>query len=80
MTRRLTLVARQGCHLCDEMVRAVERLRGKLRFELEVVDVDSDPRLLERFHDKVPVLLAGDAEICRYWLNADALERYLMDA
>jgi hypothetical protein len=80
VTRRLTLVAREGCHLCDEMVTALGHLRGKLRFELEVVDVDGDPDLLARFHDKVPVLLAGDDEICRYWLNVDALERYLTDA
>ena len=37
---------------------------GRGRFELEVVNVDSSPALIERYGMRVPLLLAGDGEIC----------------
>ena len=46
-------------------------------FELRVVDVDSDPALEEKYGQWVPVLKAGDEEICHYFLDRTALDAYL---
>jgi thioredoxin reductase (NADPH) len=69
----LTLYMRSYCHLCEEMQVALAPWREKLGFQLKTVDVDSDPELVERFDTLVPVLMAGDQEICHYFLDEKAL-------
>jgi thioredoxin reductase (NADPH) len=59
------------------MIAELEKLRGRHDFTIEVVDVDSDPALEEKWGDKVPVLLDGDREICHYFLDLEALEARL---
>lgn len=70
---RVTIYVRLYCHLCEDMLVAVNALRSRYGFELEIRDVDEDPRLCARFGDRVPVLVAGDDEICHYRLDEEAL-------
>jgi len=44
---------------------------------LTPVDVDSDPALKARYGWDVPLLFAGDVEICRHQLNLPALQEWL---
>jgi hypothetical protein len=53
---------------------------GTVRFAVEVVDVDADPALVERFDELVPVLFGEDLhgpELCHYFLDEAALRRHL---
>jgi hypothetical protein len=52
----LRLLSRPGCHLCDRMREEVDRLLEDREREWEVVDVDSDPSLAQRFGESIPVL------------------------
>ena len=70
---RLTVFVRRGCHLCTDMVQALERLRPELGFEYSQVDIDQNPDLLRRYDTRVPVLVAGDTEICYYFLEEQRL-------
>jgi len=65
-----TLYGRRHCHLCDEMLAALGRLRLEHTFEITVVDVDEDPALAERYGADVPVLVREDVEVCRHRLQA----------
>lgn len=73
----LTLYYRQGCHLCEAMLQALRGLQARSGVELQLVDIDRDPRLRQRYDEWVPVLCHGDHEICHYHLDVAALERYL---
>ena len=77
MTPKLTLLSREYCHLCHQMIAELEKLRGSLDFAIDVVDVDRDPALEEKWGEMVPVLLDGDLEICHYFLDLQALEARL---
>ena len=77
MTPKLTVLSREYCHLCHEMIAALQKLRGRYEFTIEVVDVDRDPQLEEKWGDKVPVLLDGEREICHYFLDLEATEARL---
>ena len=77
VTPRLTVFVRRGCHLCTDMVQALERLRPELGFEYSQVDIDRDPDLLRRYDTRVPVLAAVDAEICYYFLEEQQLRAYI---
>jgi glutaredoxin len=64
--RRVTLISRVGCHLCDEADQTLTRLSAELGFALDRVDVDSDRALANQFSDRVPVILIDGAEH-GYW-------------
>jgi thioredoxin reductase (NADPH) len=74
---RLTVLSRGYCHLCDEMVEQLRGLQARLGFALEVRDVDDDPALEARFGERVPVLLAGEDELCHYRLDLPAVSAWL---
>ena len=62
------------------MLQALARLQPVLGFEITVLDVDDDPALATRYGDRVPVLLAGDKELCCHFLEEDSLREYYRDA
>ena len=74
----LTVYGRAYCHLCEEMVQALECLRPELGFRLVVRDVDADEALEQRYGERVPVLVdAQGREICHYFLDESALRTRL---
>lgn len=74
---RLTLYGRAWCHLCDDMLAAVEAMRSEYRFEIEVRDVDADPALTARYNELVPVLEAEGVELSRYRCDEAKVREYL---
>ena len=74
---RLTLLVRAYCHLCDEMRSAMAPLLAAAGVTFEEIDVDSDPGLEARWGDWIPVLLAGERELCHYRLDRGALAKHL---
>jgi len=78
-TPHFTLYSRSYCHLCEDMLAALQAFmaRAGLAYTVDVVDVDADPALVARFDELVPVLygdLSGP-EICHYFLDEAALKR-----
>ena len=77
----LTVVHRQDCDLCEEMVAELAALGRTLQLPpVTVVDVDSDPELLRRHGLHVPVLLLDGTVVCRHRLDVPELKRLLRSA
>ena len=77
---RLRLLSRGYCHLCHEMRAALEAWREAfdVDFLLEIVDVDADPALEDRYGELVPVLLnAAGCELCHYHFDEPKVREYL---
>lgn len=74
---QLTLLVRAYCHLCDEMRDGLAPLLAMRKVTVVVQDVDTHPSLEACWGDKVPVLLAGEQELCHYRLDAAAVARWL---
>jgi predicted thioredoxin/glutaredoxin len=75
---RLTVVHRQDCELCEEMVVELEALARQIVLPpITVVDVDADPDLLRRYGLNVPVLLLDGTVVCKHRLDVDELRRLL---
>jgi len=70
----LTLYTRKDCHLCEDMYRQLQELQGDYDFEIDLRDVDVHSDWKSAYSDKVPLLLAGSDEICRYFLDLEALK------
>jgi glutaredoxin len=62
VTPRITLYTRRGCHLCDEARVVVERVCAELGEEYAEVDIDTDPALVDRFGEEVPVTFVDGAQ------------------
>jgi thioredoxin reductase (NADPH) len=77
---QLTVYSRLYCHLCEDLLARLEALRPELGFDYEVRDVDEDPALRARYHALVPLLAAGEREICHHFLDEQALRHYLEEA
>ena len=77
----MRLYGRNYCHLCHDMLAALEALRGEPRvphFELAIFDVDADAALEARYNELVPVLTdERDRELCHYLLDAAKVREYL---
>jgi hypothetical protein len=46
-------------------------------FGFEIFEIDDDPALMQRYGERVPVLVAQDQEICSVKLDRDALADFL---
>jgi glutaredoxin len=74
----LVVLSREGCGLCEDMLRALAELElARVIPPVTIVDVDSDAELARRYGLKVPVLLLDGSVICHYTLNSNELLRLL---
>jgi hypothetical protein len=72
------MVSRSGCHLCDVAEDALARVIGRFSAEypdvgylIERLDVDSDPELLAKYSDEVPVLLLNGRQLAFWRIDED---------
>jgi hypothetical protein len=77
--RRLTLLVRAYCHLCDDMREALAPIAARLGWAIEEIDIDADAVLEKRWGESVPVLLAGERELCRHRIDAALVTAFLVD-
>lgn len=76
MQPQLTVYTRRGCHLCEDMTRALARLAPELGFRVREVDIDRDRELQVKYDERVPVLVAGDTELSHYFLDLERLRAW----
>ncbi len=75
--RRVVLYGKPGCHLCDEARAVVATVRSQQPFDLEEVDVSTDPELHRRYGERIPVLALDGDELFEFHVEADELARRL---
>ena len=74
----LVLITRKGCHLCEaaeaDLARVVARftaLNPDKPYTVEVMDVDSDPELHQRFSEELPVLLLNGEQVAFFRIDVE---------
>ena len=75
--RRLTLLSRVGCHLCDDAREVVVRVLAEGGVSWEELDVDADAGLADEYGDRVPVLLIDGREHAYWRVDEDRLRAAL---
>ena len=80
MKAQVTLYSKPGCHLCDEMKLEIARANCAEVFELEEVNIESDPELWTRYRFDIPVLLINGVEMFRHRLTAAAFRERISRA
>jgi hypothetical protein len=61
-TERVLVLTRPGCHLCDQAVEVVSRVCAETGTGWTTTDITTDPELLRRYTDEVPVTFVDGAQ------------------
>jgi thiol-disulfide isomerase/thioredoxin len=59
----VTLYGRPGCHLCDQVEQRIRRVGEQYPLVLRVVNIESDPRLLEKYLLTIPAVEIDGEEV-----------------
>jgi glutaredoxin len=62
----VTLYTRKGCCLCDEAKAVLAAARARAAFFFEEIDIDSDPELVRRYNDEIPVIAIDGVKAFKY--------------
>ena len=74
---RLTLLAKPGCHLCDDARAIVLEVAGERGLEVDERNILDDETLLAQYAEEIPVLLI-DGRVHTIWrVDPDRLRRAL---
>ena len=66
-----TVLTREGCHLCVEACELLQRYG----FVVELIDIDADADLQQKYTSCVPVVVIDDKERFRGRINETLLRR-----
>ena len=65
---KVIVYRKEGCHLCEKVISAIERICVEKPLDVVSRDITTDPHLFERFKDIIPAIevdgkvrLAGSA-------------------
>jgi len=64
--RKVTVISRTGCHLCEIAIDKINSVKNELKFELEIKLINDFPELEQEYGEQVPVIMI-DNKIHDYW-------------
>ena len=70
---KLTLYSKKECSLCDKAKTALDEFRRECEFDLEIVDIESDAALFEKYKYDIPVLLINGVEAAKHFIGVEKL-------
>ena len=70
---RVTLLGRQGCHLCEDAAAVLDRVGEPY----DVVDIEGDDELFKRYLERIPVIVVDGEEAFELFVDEEALRSRL---
>jgi glutaredoxin len=65
----VTVYGRPGCHLCDDAVALLERIRADAPFALRTVNIEDDDALLRAYLERIPVVAVDGEEVYDFYVD-----------
>lgn len=75
---RVVVLTRVGCHLCADAVAVVAQVCAQTGDRYRETDVDSDPELVRRYSDQVPVTFVDGRQHDFWRVDPDRLRAALV--
>jgi glutaredoxin len=69
--------SRKGCHLCDVVKETLTQVERDADFRWREMDIDTDPQLLQKFNDEVPVVFIDGRKAFKYRMDRSEFLRKL---
>ena len=73
-----TMYSRQDCGCCHNALDLLKDYQARYGFTIDVIDVDADPVLAERYGLEVPVVTLNDKVRFKGKMNPALLDRLLL--
>lgn len=74
MPRLIRVYTREGCHLCEDAIAIVTRVAaGVPDATVELVDIDADAALVDRYTVRVPVVEVDGTEVAEFMVDEAGL-------
>ncbi len=64
--RKVTVISRTGCHLCEIAIDKINLVKDQFKFELEIKLINDLPELEQEYGEQVPLIMI-DNKIHDYW-------------
>ncbi|MFQ5672826.1 MAG: glutaredoxin family protein [Nitrospinales bacterium] len=71
------IFTKKDCCLCDTAKETLDRVLPDYPVRLRVTDIESDPRLWERYRERIPVVLIEGRESFVYKVHETTLRKKL---
>ncbi|HKP52121.1 MAG TPA: DUF2085 domain-containing protein [Chloroflexia bacterium] len=59
---QITVYSKPECHLCEEVLALLDRIAPEYDLSVREVNILDDPELEKAYHDRIPVIVAGDGK------------------
>ncbi len=69
----LQFYTRPACTLCHSALAAVQRVQQRTGFDLQVINIDTDPALRAQYDTVIPVVTFGKMELARSFIDEKKL-------
>ena len=56
---KVKLFSKQDCHLCEQAIQYLDEMQSIVPHELEIIDIENDPSLFEKYAIDIPVVEVG---------------------
>lgn len=74
---RITLLAKPGCHLCDDARTVIERVAAELGVGWQERDITASAQDMRDYWDKIPVTFVDGVQIDFWWVSEARLRAAL---
>lgn len=68
---------RRGCHLCETAEAVLRTEQARTPFHVEVIDIDTDPELVDIYSLLVPVTVLPNGDELHYRVDIERLRKSL---
>lgn len=75
--KRVQIYSKPSCHLCEQAKEIVLAVKARLDFELEEIDIESDPALFEQLKHDIPVVVIDGRRAFKHRVDARRFEERL---
>ena len=77
---KITVMSKPGCHLCEVALEVIQKVVGQhVPALIEEVDITQDSELLEKYGEKIPVVLVDGKERFVYTVDPEKLAKLFFD-
>jgi glutaredoxin len=73
----VVVYGRVGCHLCEDALVLIERVRSRVPFALEQRDIESDDEWFKQYLERIPVVEIDGEVVFELFVDERPLERRL---
>jgi glutaredoxin len=73
----VTVYSKPDCHLCEEAMAVLRRLRRELPFRLEELDITADEQLHRAYFERIPVVALDGQELFEHHVSEKLMRERL---